>query len=59
MRLHGKKLQNATNKGLKRSQQQIEPQIAKKCLIFLLALTFESKDNAKRLQKGKGILFNN
>ena len=36
------------NKGLKRSKRQIELQIAKECLIFLLALTFESKDNTKR-----------
>ena len=48
MRLHGKKLQNATNKGLKRLQRQIEPQIAKNALSFFLALTFESKDKTKR-----------
>ena len=36
------------NKGLKRSKRQIELQIAKECLIFLLALTFESKDKTKR-----------
>ena len=49
MRLHEKKLQNATNKGFKKcSPRQIEPRIAKKCIIFLLALTFESKDKTKR-----------
>ena len=46
--LHAKKLQNATNKGLERSQRQIEPQIAKNALSFFLALTFESKDKTKR-----------
>ena len=49
MRLHGKKLQNATNKGLKRSQRQIEPEIAKKVpYLFAIALTFESKDKTKK-----------